>query len=32
MPESSPHEFIFEIDVAIRTQVVQKLEASPNCR
>jgi hypothetical protein len=24
-----PHEFVFEIDVAIRTQVIQKLEASP---
>ena len=23
-----PHEFVFEIDLAIRTQVVQKLEAS----
>src|SRR5262245_11797622 len=23
------HEFIFEIDLAIRTQVIQKLEASP---
>ncbi len=27
--ESDPHQFIFEIDVAIRTQVIQKLEASP---
>jgi hypothetical protein len=24
-----PHEFVFEIDLAIRTQVIQKLEASP---
>jgi len=27
--EQNPHEFIFEIDVAIRTQVIEKLEASP---
>jgi hypothetical protein len=27
--ERDPHEFIFEIDLAIRTQVIQKLEASP---
>lgn len=27
--ESDPHEFVFEIDVAIRTQVIDKLEASP---
>ena len=26
---TSPHEFVFEIDLAIRTQVIQKLEASP---
>jgi hypothetical protein len=25
----NPHEFLFEIDLAIRTQVIQKLEASP---
>jgi hypothetical protein len=30
--EKNPHEFIFEIDLAIRTQVVQKLEASPQIR
>jgi hypothetical protein len=30
--EKNPHEFIFEIDLAIRTQVVQKLEASPQLR
>lgn len=30
-PESAPdpHEFVFEIDVAIRTQVLDKLKASP---
>jgi hypothetical protein len=30
--EPNLHEFIFEIDVAIRTQVIQKLEASPQLR
>jgi hypothetical protein len=30
--ERNPHEFIFEIDLAIRTQVVQKLEASPDLK
>jgi hypothetical protein len=28
-PEPNPHEFVFEIDLAIRTQVIQKLEISP---
>ena len=28
-PPPDPHEFVFEIDLAIRTQVIQKLEASP---
>lgn len=27
--EHDPHEFVFEIDLAIRTQVISKLEASP---
>ena len=27
--EQDAHEFIFEIDLAIRTQVIDKLEASP---
>ncbi len=29
MTPDNPHEFFFEIDIAIRTQVIQKLEASP---
>jgi hypothetical protein len=29
---ADPHEFVFEIDVAIRTQVIQKLEASPQLK
>ena len=27
--QDDPHAFVFEIDLAIRTQVIQKLEASP---
>jgi hypothetical protein len=27
--EPDPHEFVFEIDLAIRAQVIDKLEASP---
>jgi hypothetical protein len=30
--EKNPHEFVFEIDLAIRTQVIQKLEASPELK
>jgi hypothetical protein len=29
---ADPHEFVFEIDVAIRTQIIQKLEASPELK
>ena len=29
MPRADPHKFVFEIDRAIRTQVIEKLEASP---
>ena len=28
MPDD-PHRFVFELDLAIRSQVIQKLEASP---
>jgi hypothetical protein len=30
--EKNPHGFVFEIDLAIRTQVIQKLEASPELK